>query len=77
MDSAAGRVRLVYLPLARSVLENAFPVENEVRTSLLKLLRESPALSAPKTMRLAASLSDDSMTLEGMYAAIKLSLIHI
>lgn len=72
VDTATYKVQLVYLPVAQRVFDDAASFENELRTSLVKLLQEHPALETPKTKAFVASLSNGSHTIEDIYVSIKI-----
>lgn len=69
VDPSTYKVSLVYLPLNQHLHENdAF--ENEIRTSLIKLISNSPSLSSPRTMQLVSGLQNGSFNLEILYSKL-------
>ena len=71
IDPTTYKVRLVYLPLARKNFADYSSFENELRTSLVKLISGISTLAAPKTMQLSADLSNGTLSLEDLCGRIK------
>ncbi len=64
VDKATGRVRLVYVPSGRKLLEDSYAFENELRAGLRKLISGVPTLSTPRTAALSVNLADSALRLE-------------
>lgn len=71
VDLSTYRTALVYLPIGKRLFNNTLTFENELRTSLIKLIQNTPSLSTPKTMQLLSDLSNGMITLEAIYSKIK------
>lgn len=70
VDPSTYKISLVYLPIGKRLFYDVSAFENELRTSLIKFIQSIPSLSSPKTMQLAADLSNGMLTLEGIYSKI-------
>ena len=70
VDPATYKVSLVYLPLSKHIYEDNSSFENELRTGMVKLITDVPALSSPKTRQFSSSLSDVTLGIEDLYARI-------
>ena len=71
VDPTTHKVSLVYLPLSKRIFDDASAFENELRTSLVKLISGISTLSTVKTMQLSADLSNGSLTIEDLQNRIK------
>lgn len=71
VDPATHKVSLVYLPLNKRMFDDASAFENELRTSLVKLISGISTLSTSKTMQFSADLSNGSLTIEDLQNRIK------
>lgn len=71
VDTATYKVSLVYIPIAQRVFDDSFSFENELRTSLIKLIQSISALSTPKTVQFATNLSNGTLSIESIYTSIK------
>ncbi len=71
VDPSTYKVSLVYLPMNRRMFEDASIFENELRTSLVKLISGLSSLSSPKTIQLSSDLSNGALSLEDLYNRIK------
>lgn len=71
VDPATYKVKLVYLPLNKRLFDDEASFENEIRTELVKLISNHAHLSVPKTRRLAAELSDGTLSMEDLCRRIK------
>ena len=71
VDPTTHKVSLVYLPLNKRMFDDASAFENELRTSLVKLISGISTLSTVKTMQLSADLSNGSLTIEDLQNRIK------
>ncbi len=71
VDPMTYKVRLVYLPLNKRMFDDASAFENELRTSLVKLISGISTLSTAKTMQFSADLSNGSLTIEDLQNRIK------
>lgn len=66
VDPTTYKVSLVYLPLNKRMFDDSSAFENELRTSLVKLISGISSLSTEKTMKFSADLSNGSVTLEDL-----------
>ena len=66
VDPTTHKVSLVYLPLNKRMFDDASAFENELRTSLVKLISGISTLSTVKTMQFSADLSNGSLTIEDL-----------
>lgn len=71
IDPTTLKVSLVYLPLNKKVYDDNMGFENEIRTSLVKLISGISTLSTPKTMQLSADLSNGVLSVEDLYSRLK------
>lgn len=71
VESSTYKIRLVYLPIGKRLFDDISAFENELRTSLINCIQNIPSLSSPKTIQLAADLSNAMLTLEEIYSKIK------
>ena len=71
VDTTTYKVRLIYLPVSHRVFDDALTFENELRTSLIKLIQGISTLSTPKTIQFATNLSNGTLSLESIYTSIK------
>ncbi len=71
VDPSTYKVQLVYLPSANRFFTDESAFENELRTSLVKLISGLPVLSSPKTMQLMADLSNGMYSIHDIYNRIK------
>lgn len=71
VDPVTYKVSLIYLPLNKRLYEDDISFENEFRIQLIKLISESPRLSAPKVKEFSEKLANGSLRLEDIYANIK------
>ena len=71
VDTATLKVSLVYLPINKRMFDDSSAFENELRTSLVKLISGISTLSSSKTMRFFSDLSNGSLTLEDLQNRIK------
>lgn len=70
IDPTTLKVRLVYIPALINIFDDVSSFENELRSSLIKLISETPAIGSVKTVYLAADLQDGSITLEEIYSRL-------
>lgn len=71
VDPTTHKVSLVYLPLNKRMFDDASAFENELRTSLVKLISGISTLSTAKTMQFSADLSNGSLSIEDLQNRIK------
>lgn len=64
-------VNLVYLPINAKAYEDFSSFENELKTSLIKLINGLPSLNSPKTTKFAADLSDGTKNMEMLCSSIR------
>lgn len=65
------KVNLVYIPIRTKAFTDYDDFENELRTSLIKLINSLPSLSSSKTKQFANDLSNGMYSLEDLYNRIK------
>ena len=70
IDPNTYKVNLVYLPLKENLFDDDTAFENEIRTSLVKLIAGLAALSTPKMMQVSAGLQNGSLNMENLYAKL-------
>lgn len=71
VDTATYKVSLIYLPVAQRLFDDSSSFENELRTSLIKLIQGISTLSTPKTVQFATNLSNGTLSIESIYTSIK------
>lgn len=71
VDTATYKVSLVYLPVAQRLFDDSSSFENELRTSLIKLIQGISTLSTPKTVQFATNLANGTLSIESIYTSIK------
>ncbi len=71
VDPNTLKVSLVYIPIASSAYGDALVFENELRTSLVKIINEMPNFHSNRTFELSNELSNGSSSLEDIYNFIK------
>lgn len=71
VDPATYKVSLIYLPMNQRMFEDISTFENELRTSLIKLISGLSSLSSPKTIQLSSDLSNGTLSLEDLHNKIK------
>ena len=70
IDTNTYKVRLVYFPMKEHLFNDDAEFENEIRTSLVKLISGLSALSTPKMMQVSADLQNGSLNVESLYAKL-------
>lgn len=71
IDPTTFKVHLVYLPLSTRLFNDAAHFENELRTSLVRLISKTPSLSSPQLHQLSADLSNGTLSLEDLLGKFK------
>lgn len=71
VDTATYKVSLVYLPVAQRLFDDYYAFENELRTSLVKLIHDNPVFPSQKATQFGVNLSDGTLSIENIYALIK------
>lgn len=71
VDPATLKVSLIYLPVNKRVYSDVLMFENELRTSLVKLISGVSTLSSPKTTQFSVDLSNGTLSIEDLYNRIK------
>lgn len=71
VDPIKNKVSLIYLPLNQRMFETYSIFENELRTSLVKLISRLNNIVSPKTVQLSSDLSNGALTLEELYKRLK------
>lgn len=65
------KVSLIYFPLNIHLFDDYLSFENELRTSIVKLINSASNLSDPRVSQLAFDLSDGTLTLEDLCNKVK------
>lgn len=71
VDPSTHKVSLIYIPVSERIYDDDSTFENEVRTSLVKLISGTSTLSTPKTIQLASDLSNGHLSMENLHAYMK------
>ena len=71
VEPSTYKVSLVYLPLSKKLHNNNSIFENEIRTSLVKVISRNSHLSSSRIISLASDLSNGMYTIEDLYTRIK------
>lgn len=71
VDPTTFKVSLVYLPVNQKIHAESSIFENELRTSLVKLISGVSTLSSPKTTQFGVDLSNGTLSIEDLYNRIK------
>lgn len=71
VDPTTYKVKLVYLPLKNRLFDDISSFENELRTSMVKIISGISTLSSSKTIQLAAYLQDGTLSMESLYSKVK------
>lgn len=71
VDTVTYKVSLVYLPVAQRLFDDSSSFENELRTSLIKLIQGISTLSTPKSVQFATNLANGTLSIESIYTSIK------
>lgn len=71
VDPSTYKVKLVYLPLSVHLFDDYSIYENQLRTSLIKLIGETQNLRVPKTRQLMGDLANGMLTLDDLYVRLK------
>lgn len=71
IDAANYQVKLIYIPTSRKVFPDNAQFENELRTSLIKLISKTASLSSSKNIQLMQDLSNGMLSMEDLYKRIK------
>lgn len=71
IDPTTLQVYLIYLPLQTKLFEDYAAFENELRTSMIKLIQQTPTLTDMKTVKLAENLANGIMTLDDIQHWLK------
>lgn len=64
------KVHLVYIPQKEHLFDDDTAFENEVRTSLIKMISVLESLSTPKMMQVSADLQNGTLNVEKLYAKL-------
>lgn len=70
VDPTTYKVSLVYLPISKKIFRDYGNFENDLRTNLIKLISGVSTISSPKTVQLAADLSNGMLTIEDLYGKL-------
>lgn len=76
VDPSTLKVSLVYIPVTSRIHSDELSFENEVRTSLVKLITGNPSLTTTKTMQLVSDLSNGLLSLEDIHTHLKGGVVH-
>lgn len=71
VDTSTYKVHLVYLPISSRLFDSYTFFENELRSSLVKVISNSSILSSPQTAQFLSNLKDGTLSLEGVYSKIR------
>jgi len=71
VDPTNYKVSLVYIPTGKRIFHDDSEFENEIRTSLVKLISDYPEIVSTKTRQLSVDLSNGVLTLDNIIARIK------
>lgn len=71
VDTTTYNVHLIYLPISKRLFDNYAFFENELRSSLVKLISDSDSLSSPRTAQFSSYLKDGTLSLEALFSQIK------
>lgn len=71
VEPSTRKVRLVYIPISEHLFESGDAFENELRTSLIRLINGVPALFSEKTTMLAVDLANRTQSLENILTRLK------
>lgn len=71
IEPSTYKVSLVYLPIGKRLYYDVPAFENELRTSLIKIIQDFPSLSSPKTKQLVSDLSNVMISIEDIYSKIR------
>lgn len=70
VDPTTYKVSLIYLPLNQHLFDDESSFENELRTSLVKLISSISPLSSPKAIQLSTDLQNGSLSIEKIYSKL-------
>lgn len=71
VDPKTLKVSLVYLPVVKKIYVDSLMFENELRTSLVKLISAVSTLSSSKVTQFCADLSNGTFSIEELYNRIR------
>lgn len=71
VDPSTYKVHLIYIPVAKRLFDDSSAFENELRTSLIKIIQSVSTLNTPKMIQFSTNLSNGSLSLENLYTSIK------
>lgn len=71
VDPSTYKVALLYLPISKRLYADTASFENELRTSLVKVISGISTLSSPKTIQLMSDLSNGMLSIEDLYHKLK------
>lgn len=71
VDPTTYKVKLVYVPLKSRLFDDISAFENDLRTSLVKIISGISTLSSSKTIQLSAYLQDGTLSMESLYNKVK------
>lgn len=71
VDMTTYKVHLVYLPISKRLFDSYTFFENELRSSLVKIISNTGSISSPQTAQFSSNLTDGTLSLEGLYSQIK------
>lgn len=72
VEPSTYKVQLVYMPISQKNFGDYSMFENELRSSIVKLITDNSGLHSPKVMQLSASLANGMMPLDNLVAQLKL-----
>ena len=71
VDPNTYKVALLYLPISKRFYSDTASFENELRTSLVRVISGVSTLSSPRTVQLMADLSNGTLSIEDLYHKLK------
>ena len=70
VDPATYKISLVYVPIRRSAFRDVHAFENELRTTLVKILQNTPMTSSRKSKQLESDLMNGMFSVEDLYTKL-------
>lgn len=77
VDPNTYKVALIYLPVSKRFFSDEVSFENELRTSLVKVISSIATLSSPKTTQFMSDLSNGMLTVKDLYEHIRGGNVHV
>lgn len=70
VDTRTNKVKLIYIPINQHSYDDEQSFENEIRTSIVKVISNISSLSTTKTMQLSSDLQNGTLSLEKICAQL-------